>query len=212
MFRDFLHLLLLAPDAGFMTTGVPVMVHRTHIVLFAKLGKILGDGAGLQMALEWVGHAGVKPCFRHFNVMKKDSGRASHSDDHVEITCPDPSKFKSWTEAEFLSAVDMVIATREAADRGDIPKVRLETVERAFGLKCTKDGLLASSRLRERLSFQSTVMYDWVHTFLQVGVISTESWLLIDAAMTTGVATQADIRAFLKLRWRIPLHRRHQGR
>jgi hypothetical protein len=43
--------------------------------------------------------------------------------------------------------------------------------------------------------------FDWVHTFLQDGMLAVESWLLIDACEAHGIATHQDLHAFLKEPW-----------
>lgn len=212
MLRDYLQLQLLSEDSGLLTVGVPLDLHGKQVVLYAKLTCLLGDGDGLRSALQWVGAAGVKPCFRHLNVLRKNSGRAEHDPNYVEITCSDPAMFRQWPEGEFRAAVDTVIEARASCEAGDIPTARLVEVERAFGLKTTREGLLASAALRPHVEFQSVMRYDWVHTFLADGVLTCEAWRLIDQMGRERIATQADLHDFLKQKWRIPRHRRHNGR
>ena len=68
----FLDRLLLGP-AGCATAGCPVAVAGTDRLLFARVTNLLSDGDGLRQALDWKGASGLKPCFKHFNVLKKDN-------------------------------------------------------------------------------------------------------------------------------------------
>lgn len=69
--RVFLHRLLYCPN-GFATAGVPVTCGTETLLLFAKVSNLLSDGQGLAYALDWRGQGSMKPCFRHFNVIRKD--------------------------------------------------------------------------------------------------------------------------------------------
>jgi hypothetical protein len=65
---------LLGPD-GLATSGLPLLLHgddRPPTLLFARLTNLLSDGDGLRQAYDWKGSSGLKPCFKHFNVFKKD--------------------------------------------------------------------------------------------------------------------------------------------
>jgi hypothetical protein len=63
---------LLGP-CGLATSGVPVVLADGRpTLIFARLTNLLSDGDGLRMALDWRGHASLKPCFKHYNVFKKD--------------------------------------------------------------------------------------------------------------------------------------------
>ena len=62
---------LLGPG-GLATAGVPVVLNGSVVLIFAKLTNLLSDGDGHRIAFDWKGHASLKPCFKHFNVFKKD--------------------------------------------------------------------------------------------------------------------------------------------
>lgn len=70
LLRLFLENLLLGPE-GLATAGIPVTVGGRSRLIFAALKNVLADGDGLRQALSWRGAAGLKPCFKHFNVYKK---------------------------------------------------------------------------------------------------------------------------------------------
>ena len=78
--------------------------------------------------------------------------------------------------------------------------------------QCTAQGLLADHELRECFTAQDVFRYDWVHTMLSDGLITTEAWGVIAACEVRGVCTQGDIAAFLLEGWQTHHHRRHHGR
>ena len=86
--KMFLRLVLLG-DEGISTAGVPLDIGNETTLLFARVHTVLSDGDGLRQALEWVGASGVKPCWRHWNVMKRGSNRAEFDEEgvYVEISC-----------------------------------------------------------------------------------------------------------------------------
>ena len=67
---------------------------------------------------------------RHWNVLKKASGRAEHCDGYVEIDCPCPSSFKTWTNAQLLQAVDVGINAAQQRADGHMHPDRLEAIQR----------------------------------------------------------------------------------
>ena len=65
-------------------------------------------------------------------------------------------------------------------------------------MKPTEHGLLADPTLRGLFSVQEVFRYDWVHTFLQGGILTAEAWLLIAKCEELGVCDQATVCSFLK--------------
>ena len=82
MLKRYLMHQLCGPE-GITTVGVVVDVGSGPCLVFAKLSAMLTDGDGWRTALDWKGHASLKPCFRHWNVFRKAWGRLRrecHSD------------------------------------------------------------------------------------------------------------------------------------
>jgi hypothetical protein len=69
----FLDRLLLGPE-GLCSNSFPLVLNDLPFPLFARPARLLSDGEGLRMGFDWRGHAGLKPCFKHCNVWKKDFG------------------------------------------------------------------------------------------------------------------------------------------
>ena len=213
MLRDYLVLQLTAPEGGLQTSGVALdLGGGQHCLLFAKLQVLLSDGDGLRLALQWMGQGCMKPCFRHRNVFRKGSDMCPTRDDYVEITCGEPAMMSLWREGEFREAIDFIVDADNRRMSGEITKAKLEQTQRTFGFRATGDGLLSSSTLRPLMAFQDVLRYDWVHTFLQDGLVTNEAWLLISGAENAGVASQQQLHDFLKEDWIVPMHRRHKGR
>ena len=201
MFRDLLKLLLCSPS-GMQTVGMPLRLRGQFVTIFARVGCLLSDGDGLRMALQWLGSSSLKPCFRHWNVLKKNSERAGHSDGtYVEIDCHDSTKFRCWTCPELLTAIDVCAEAGRQRASGTMSQDRLEKTHRHLGFRATQDGLLADADLRRCMDFLAVLRYDWPHTFLADGIVGAEMWALIGAGERHGLFSQEDIHDFLKLEW-----------
>lgn len=70
-FREYLKLQLLGVQ-GLQTAGVPVVVDSQPVMVFARLTNVLTDGDGFRVTYDWRGHASLKPCLQHYNVLKKE--------------------------------------------------------------------------------------------------------------------------------------------
>ena len=204
MLRDLLKFMLLSPT-GLMTAGIPLVINGQHVCIFAKVACLLSDGDGLRQALQWMGSGSMKPCFRHWNVLKKNSERAIHSRGaYVEIDCHEPGRFQCWTHAELQIAIDVVVLADQQFHAGQITKERYEHARTRLGFKATREGLLADPELRARMDFIDVLRYDWAHTFLSDGIIGAEIWALIDKGAQHGLFDQDTVHAFLCEPWQLP--------
>ena len=111
----------------------------------------------------------------------RGSGRAEHCDKYVEIGCPCSSKFRTWSNAQLLEAVDVATNAAQQCADGHIRPSRLETIQKNLGFRCTSLGLLADPSLRAHVDFMKVLHYDWAHTFLQEGVLGVDAWQLVEA-------------------------------
>ena len=96
---------------------------------------------------------------------------------YVDVGCPCPSKFKTWSNAQLLQAVDVgVNAVQQCAD-GHIRPSRLETIQKTWAFAAR-----AWACSPAHADFMKVLRYDWAHTFLQDGVLGTDIWQLVEAA------------------------------
>ena len=206
MLRAFLHLLLLDDGQGLQAAGHPLLLRGSTHMLFARVDLMMADGDGLRLALQWLGAGAVKPCFRHWNVLKRQSPLLDHDPRrlYVDTTCADPGRFQRWSTAELGTAADVCVAAQEKCEANEIPRARCTEIERGFGYRITSDGLLADRVLRRHVDFCEVVHYDWVHTLLEDSAITRESWELLQACDAAGLPGSDHFRAFLAQKWRAP--------
>ena len=212
MLRDLLKLTLCSPT-GMQTVGMPLTIGEHIVTIYVRVGCLLSDGDGLRLALQWMGSASLHTCFRHWNVLKKDSERAEHSaGKYVEISCHDVSKFKIWTNADLAGAVDVLVHAERQCAAGAISAARLQDMQQHLGFRATEDGLLASPELRLCIDFMGSLRYDWAHTFLANGILGAETWALVAAGKRHSLFSQNTINEFLNEEWCRPRYRRGGGR
>ena len=199
MLRAFLEMALCSPT-GIQTAGVPLEIKGNLAVIYARVGTLLADGDGHRAALQWMGASSLHPCFRHWNVLMKNSERVQHdrSGEYVEIDCPDPSKFKCWSNAELATTIDVVASAAEQVSLGTMTATALERIQKSLGFRATKAGLLSSPDLRSYVDFMAVLRYDWAHSFLSDGIVSAEIWALLSAGQTHKLFDQESIYRFLQ--------------
>jgi hypothetical protein len=211
MFKAYLQLQLFGP-CGLATSGVPLtMSSGEPLLLFAKLSNVLADGEGLAKTYEWKGASSMKPCLKHWNVLKVGSGLTHHAGEvFVEGSCCDPAKFKSTTVRSLKTAANMVLAAADKFQEGLIDSTTYEDIEKAAGLSVTRAGLMASGNMFDAGILQAFT-YDWMHTFLSDGCMNVEAFLLIVACERIGVVME-DLEKYFYLDWQFPKQFAGKGR
>lgn len=211
MFRKYLRLHLLG-DTGLSTAGLPLMLAGKPFLLFAKFRHLIGDGDGLRMVWDWKGANGFKPCFRHSNVVSKGSDVASRDSRFVEITCSDHRCFRTTTAAEVATAVDVLLQAQQKVAAGTMTKTRFSSLQKVYGLHGSPEGVLADADLRRHFDCVKVTTMDWVHSALQDGTVTIESFLLISACEKIGVTSMDALVAYFKSGWIFPAACRARGR
>ena len=131
----------------------------------------------------------------------KNSDLVGRLPGYVEITCTDHRLLHKTTLAEFQDSCDLVAEAYEryhtlwAISEGLLDRI-IETESKNYA----PGGVSFDIKLRGRVNFFGAVTMDWVHTFLQDGVLTVEAWLMINAAAVTPDA----LRDFLRRAWRFP--------
>ena len=176
--RSFLRLLLLGAE-GMQVGGIPIIVQGRPQLLFAKVHTLLSDGDGMRQAMEWLGANAMKPCFRHWNVFGSGSGCADHCAGYVETSCTQPGSFRTWEATELRAAAHVIILARQRHAAGEIAFARVDEVQKAYGYRCTMDGIMADDDLGRIIHWPTAFQYDWVHTMLSGGVLMNATWTLL---------------------------------
>ena len=111
------------------TAGIALKLKGEFVVLHAKVVCLLSDGDGLKQGLQWNGASSLKPCFRHWNVVKKNNWLAEDFPErYVAVDCSCSSKFQAWSEADLSIAIDVVIEADKQHAAGELPRSRLGEV------------------------------------------------------------------------------------
>ena len=172
-----------------------------HYVVFARLRVLMSDGDGLRKGLGWKGASGIRASIIHSNMLKKGSDLAWRAPGFVEITCCDHRLLHKTTPEEFHHSCDLVAAAHARHRDGEITKTLLENIEKTEGIRYVPGGLAYDLRLR-RLGFFEATTVDWVHTWLQDGVLTVEATLMTKAHGAQSAPER--LRTFLQLPWNFP--------
>ena len=202
MLRQVLRLLLLSPD-GLAKGGVALNLEGRPTLLFASLAFCIADGEGLKIAFEWKGAGATKPCLKHWNIVSKRSAINEYSDTFVSVCCHDAGRFAAFSDDELFGAIDSLLEGLQLVERGVAAKGRYEQLQKSIGFAPTPQGILADLDLREHMHIQKMVQYDWVHTMLQDGVLSEETYRLIQSVSTFGI-DMGMLQRFMQEDWKYP--------
>ena len=112
---------------------------------------------------------------------RQDSDLVHDHPDYCEITCADPSRFKQWPASEAGKMIDLVNEAASRVERGDLPQNRFLEIQQMVGFSANPHGVMADPVLREGIDFLSATTYDWVHSMLADGLLTTEIEQLLRA-------------------------------
>ena len=176
----FLHRFFLG-DHGAQTVGIPFTYQDRDFVIFAKLSNLVSDGDGFRKAVGWRGAGSLRPSLVHGNVLKKDSDLFARRPGFVEIDCADPSLLHKTTTAEFQDSCDLVAEATHRYNHGGLGKPMLDNIIKTEAINYIPGGLSFDPRLRGHILWFAAITVDWVHTFLQEGVMNVDALLAIHA-------------------------------
>jgi hypothetical protein len=135
-------------------SGVAIPL-ETPVLLFAKLGNVLGDEAGLKATYCSKGTSGVKPCLLCKNVINKGELCLYDATNYlVSISCCNTCSFDRATDDEIWAIVDQL-----GASSSHLPKSQFSDLEKAAGFNNVEDGLLRKvlSNTKHPKAFQGYV-------------------------------------------------------
>ena len=129
---------------------------------------------GLRSSLCLKGSAGIKPCLRCLNCVKKDSGLDPMQ--YPDITNPSFAQFRQIQNKDIWNLAD---ALQKMVEDGE-SKAKIQKFEKAAGLVFFGDGLFYQPRIRERMP-PTHVCVDGMHCYYSNGCASWEIALCLDA-------------------------------
>ena len=206
MLKLFLRRLLFGPY-GLKTAGVVLNTTRgqqqLNVLLTADLWTILADGDGLRQALDWKGANGIKPCFKHVNVLKIGSGLNGRRPNYVEGSCALPECFQRLTRHELEEFIAILKAAHER--RGTVGgSNRFDQLQKCLGFNFNANGFLFDDDLRQQIDIIEVSTYDWVHTCLQDGVLNVEIEAFLGSCKRKIALNMSVVMDFMKGRFQFP--------
>ena len=206
--REYLRRQFLSANA-LNTAGIPLKLKGQWFLLRARLTHLCSDGDGLRSGLCLKGANGLRPCFKHTNVVKKGSDLATRDGRLVEISCHDPSLFKPLTDAQLDSNLALLQAAHARYVDDALTLDMYTKICQSRGMHYVMNGIWWDDDVRRMLKV-NVVVVDWVHTFLSDGVFGTEVILFLKATLRITGKGFSDFHAFLKSHWQFPRQRKNQ--
>ena len=127
-----------------LTGGWPEkrMWPRSMLVSMVMVTTVATDthGDGLRSALCWRGANSLRPCYRHWNVTKKDSNLSHRNADLVEVTYTDPRRFKKLSNKGMDDNLALVQAAAMRLRAGAMEKGLYDNICMSVGLKYNAQG------------------------------------------------------------------------
>ena len=164
-------------------------------VLFGDLGIILADEVAIKEVLDCKGAAGSLPCPLCRNVVDHKSDLASH--DHSGTMVPTTNLDLSLFEFHSDASIRDIMRFLKENQHGT--KSAFKRMQQFTGFNYNEHGALMSQELA--LKPVSTLMFDWMHTFVSGGIWNAEVGLLLGKLRAVGF-TQRDLHDELqKFTW-----------
>ena len=162
--------------------GFPLRFDDATLLCCCRISNWIGDLDALRLSFDSKGSAGMKPCLRCCNVLKRNSGVVSLDDGFVEVGCDDPSLFSIQTDHEIFETVDMLLD----AQRNE-SKAILKKKEVVAGFVANPHGLLADATLRAKCA-PSMWLFDVMHLYYSNGIAAWEVNNMIHRLEENGVS------------------------
>ena len=180
------------------SVGFPIMCDDGPALVRVAFGNLIADEAAIKATFMFKGAAGLRPCLLCQNIVSLHSGLDDGAFLHT-IACDDPSRFVPsddhyvWTVHDNLQAA-----------KGRLSRVDFSNLEKASGLTCHDEGLLADVSLRSVIKPASCLVYDFMHNYLVNGVFNIETGCLLSVAKQACGLTYSDFDKFVRASWTWP--------
>ena len=191
---------------GGFSHGVVVLIKGVPCTIYAKLHNLVSDGDGLRMAYLWKGASGLKPCLRHWNVLKKSSeALTTRAPGYVEIGCHEYDKFKSRKAFDFRRSYAKVKGAHDAHRSRRMTQALHDQVCMCEGFNYVEDGMPYRTLLRsEWTPIFEAITVDWVHSTAQDGMLTVECFAILRAANQKCGHEYAEVESYLRDDWVFP--------
>jgi hypothetical protein len=121
---------------------------------------------------------------------------------YVEITATDHSSLIKTSTRDFEETCDLVAEAHRRYVAGTLAKTMHDNILKSEAMNYVPGGICFDARLRGVVDFYEAVTVDWVHTYLQEGVVNVEALRMIQAFSPD--TTPGDLVTFLQKPWQFP--------
>ena len=177
--------------------GVVIMLPGSERkIIFGKLGVLLGDEGALKEILDMKGAAGTVPCPLCRNITDHKGQLASFDDTGTSLpsTNLDLSRVEFHTDESILDIMRFLKENRPTAS-----KAAFKRMQQFMGFNYNEDGALLCQELD--LKPASSLMWDWMHTYVSCGIWNAEVGLLLSQLRAAGFTSRDLHNELQTFRW-----------
>ena len=190
----FLQHMLLNDTNGVTNAGITLIIGTTICTIWARMSKFLTDGGGWAQTFSWKGASAIKACPLCWNVVA-DRHKARMGPPHVGLS--DDVGFRVSTSEATFEIIDRLLLARTKVATKSLTKTKFDAMQKRSGFRAEPHSLLATVQLRPHLDFPDCCHLDWVHNFLQDGILNQEMSALFTECKRLNVAN-ADVDAMVR--------------
>jgi len=155
--------------------GIVINIDFPRTVFF-EFFALIGDSPALSTFMGAKGCNGIVPCpFMCSNLTSITSDVAAYDDEGILVNsaCSDRTKIIRATNEQVWEKFDLLEERRPT-----VTKTKLEDMEKAAGLNCVPNGVLANRQLRRYLQPAEMIAVDPMHVLVSNGVVNFELYWL----------------------------------
>ena len=141
----------------------------------------------------------MRPCFRHDNILRKNSGLLEQLPGFYEVSHPVPADFNLRTADDLFDSADKVEAAHRRFQTGNLGVTLFENICKSESLNYHALALPWRLNLRSTIDWYGCFTYDWAHSMLQDGPLNVEVFQYLKVCKN--FVYFAEVRDWLLLLW-----------
>ena len=172
---------IMCDPASMAEAGIPLLIDGQPLIIFGKISDMVTDGDAFRLGWSVFSSTALKACQKCRKTVRKHSGLAGLRGGWVETTCHDHAAFDLATANDFYEATDECNQAQRDFESGALNKTNLKKFLEARGIHPNHLSWTSDLDLRRCVDAIGIATDDWVHCFLQDGVVLWELRLYLEA-------------------------------
>ena len=159
------------------------------------LGNVLSDGDGFRQLIGWRGAGSIRPSIIHDNILMKSSDLAGRVAGYVEVSCCSAAQLHKTTTQTIENRFNLPEGAYTRYHlHNTLPEHIFNDLLKTESMNYIPHGISYDRSLRGKVDFFRALTVDWMHTWLQDGILIVEAQLVLQVSNTK----PNDMCAFLR--------------